>query len=106
VPGPEQRNKNRLTARELEDPSVRDGSLLEAIRHLRPNFLVRDDPGLDGRAPGIEVSINNGPPASLSTLDHYRPADVASITLLSPSDAVLLFGMRPTAGPVLVVKLK
>jgi hypothetical protein len=100
------RNPNYLSGEELQDPAVSGGSLVEAIRRLRPNFLPRGSGGLGATVTEAEVSIDGGPPAALSTLENLRASDVDSITLLKAADALQRFGMRPTDGPVLLVMLR
>jgi hypothetical protein len=106
APSSGMRSSNYISGQELDDPSISGGSLIEAIRRLRPNFLPRGSGNLGGTTTEVEASIDGSPPAALSTLDHLRGSDVESVTLLKPADALQRFGMRPSDGPVLLVQLR
>jgi hypothetical protein len=101
-----QRSSSYISASELEDPALSQGSLVDAIRRLRPNFLPRGSAGLNGTTTETEASIDGAPPTALSVMDHMRASDVESVTLLKSGDALQRFGMRPSDGPVLLVILK
>jgi len=101
------RRTNLLTAGEMEAKGVADRSLAEAIRNLRPGFLVVRTGG--ERAGGVEpirVSLNGANPGGLYVLEDLRANNVASVMRLTPEEALQRFGMRDVIGPVLLVTLK
>jgi hypothetical protein len=96
-----------LGAPELDDPSVKDGLLLDAIQRLRPHFLLtRSNTSRDGTPPVIEVSLNGGLLAPLSTIADLRVSAVQSVTLITAAEAGPRFGLRDHFGPVLLIQLK
>jgi delta 1-pyrroline-5-carboxylate dehydrogenase len=96
-----------LSIPELYDPSVKDGLLLDAIQRLRPHFLLtRTSTSRDGAVPVIEVSMNGGLLAPLSTIADLRVSAVRSVTLVPAAEAGPRFGLRDRSGPVLLVQLR
>ena len=100
------RNPNVITRDQLADPSLSRSSALEAVRLLRPTFLVYrgaisvNDPG----AGSVRVSIDGSSVSSLDDLAAIRASDVRSIRYLSASDATQRFGIASGGSPVIVVE--
>jgi len=102
-----ERSTGVLTWQEMEGAQLGGGLLVDAIRHLRPAFLVpRGGADRGGDAAEIQVSVNDGIPGSMATLHDLSARLVASVALLSPGEAQVRFGMRESLGPVLLVRLK
>lgn len=107
APRPPERSSSVLTWREIEAAQLGSGLVLDAIRQLRPGFLnPRGGADRGGDQADIQVSINEGIPTALSALQDLSAKSVASVTLMTPGDALLRFGMRESLGPVLLVRLK
>lgn len=101
------RNVRILTATEIGSSVMRDATLLEAVRQLRPQFLVpRGGGDIRGTVPEVQVSVNHGIPGPVSQLHDIRANAVSSVTLLTEAQVVQRFGMRDTFGPVLLVMLR
>ena len=102
------RSSDVITEAELASTAVSGGDALEAVRRLRPRFLLSRGSG-SIRAPGaggVQVSLNGGPLQTLSFLSRMRPGEIAEIHYLSASEAAQRFGTVAGTGPVLLIKSK
>lgn len=102
------RRPDVITAEELAGPSVVDGSALDAVRRLRPNFLMtRGTTSMQNPTAGnVHVSVDGGPLQTVDFLSRLQAREVAEIRYLSPSDAAERFGVATESGGVIVVKSK
>ncbi len=101
------RGSDVITAAELSDPAL-TGDALDAVRRLRPRFLVRRG-AQSVRSPdagSVHVSIDGGPLQTLSILSRFRPIEIAEIRYLNSSDAAQRFGTTAGSGAVILVKSK
>ena len=101
------RGSDIITAAELSDPSL-TGDALDAVRRLRPRFLVKRG-AQSIRAPeagDVHVSVDGGPLQALSMLSRFRPIEIAEIRYLNSSDAAQRFGTTAGSGGVILVKSK
>lgn len=86
-----------LTAATLD--SLPSGSLLDALRQLRPDLLRPTSPtpdAPDGRLPA--VYINDAPHGDVSVLATIPSALVASVRYLRPGEATARYGRSLPAG--------
>jgi len=97
-----------ITAEELDGPSVNTGNALDAVRRLRPNFLMtRGTTSMQNpNAGSVHVSVDGGPLQTLDFLSRLQAREVAEIRYLSPSDAAQRFGVSTGSGAVILVKSK
>jgi hypothetical protein len=102
------RKSDVITAEELADPSVNMGDALEAVRRLRPGFLMsRGATSMKNASAGsVHVSIDGAPLMTLDNLSRVRPNQIAEIRYLSAPDAAQRFGTTAGSGGVILVKLK
>lgn len=99
------RSPDVISQAELADPAVANLNAYEAVRRLRPNFLIaRGVRSVDGPAPEVKISIEGGPLQQLSMLKEFSARQVKELRYLSASDARERFGTGSDAGPVIVVK--
>lgn len=119
APGPSTANAPRdrdvITANELADVRVADGSVLEAIRRLRPRFLNEGvgssmppatPPGSKAVLNPVMASVNGASPVALSELGRMSVSEVAEVRYLSIADAGFRFGLSGNNSPVLLITLK
>lgn len=101
------RKSDVITAEELADPVVNMGDALEAVRRLRPSFLVTRG-GTSFRAgPGsVHVSIDGGSLVAVENLSRIRPNEIVEIRYLSAPDAAQRFGTSAGSGGVILVKTR
>ena len=95
-----------ITQEELADPSVAGGTVLEAVRHLRPRFLNTRSGDLRGHPEGVQVSVNGGEFVPLAEIARMPTADVSEVRYLSVADASLRFGLKGSTRPVLLITLR
>lgn len=100
------RRTDVITAEELADPSVAAGDVLEAVRRLRPSFLMsRGASSMKNTTAGsVHVSIDGAPLLSVDNLSRLRPAQVAEIRYLNATDAAQRFGTSAGSGAVILVR--
>lgn len=101
------RDPNVLLADEIQAGALGDARLLEAIRRLRPRFLTpQGGAERGGTMQVVQVALNGGVPGPLSLLDDLPASSAASVTLLTPDQVAVRYGLRDVFGPVLVVTLR
>jgi hypothetical protein len=100
-----ERNSDVITAAALADPVVRSGDVLEAVRRLRPQFLVtRGAVSIVGKNAGVvHASIDFAPLIPVEYLKRVRVAEISEIRYLNARDAALRFGTSAATGGVIVV---
>jgi hypothetical protein len=113
------RNRDVITRDELQVPSITGLTVLDAIKTLRPNFLVNrgmntmpahanndpDAPVLTDQESGkVHASIDGSRVVPVSELENIRAGTVAEIRLLSVAAAMQKFGSNSRQGPVILVK--
>ncbi len=100
------RRPDVITAEELADPSVAAGDALEAVRRLRPSFLVtRGVSSIKNTSAGsVHISIDGAPLLTVDNLARLRPAQIAEIRYLNSSDAAQRFGTSAGTGGVILVR--
>ena len=99
-------DRDVITAQELADVRVASGSVLEAVRKLRPRFLNQGSPEYKATDNGLMASINGAAPTSISDLSRMSATEVTEVRYLSIADAGFRFGLAGNNGPVLLVTLK
>ena len=106
TPASATRRTDVITAHELADPSVAAGDALEAVRRLRPSFLItRGASSLKNATAGsVHVSIDGAPLLTVDNLARLRPAQIAEIRYLSATDAAQRFGTSAGSGAVILVR--
>jgi hypothetical protein len=95
-----------ITQEELADPSVAGGTMLEAVRYLRPRFLNTRGGDIRGEPEGAQVSVNGGELGPLSDLARMSTAEVSEVRYLSVAEAGLRFGLKGSMRPVLLITLR
>ena len=102
------RKSDVITADELADPTVSMGDALEAVRHLRPGFLMtRGASSIRNTTAGtVHVSVDGGSLITVDNLSRLRPNQIAEIRYLSAADAAQRFGASAGSGGVSLVKSK
>jgi hypothetical protein len=96
-----------ITAEELADPSVAAGDALEAVRRLRPRFLMtRGGSATSSTAGNVHISVDGGPLLTLDNLSRFRPSQIAELRYLNASDAAQRFGTNAGSGGVILVKTR
>jgi hypothetical protein len=102
------RDPDLITADELASPAVSTGNALDAVRRLRPNFLiVRGMTSMkNASAGGVHVSVDGGALQTVDVLSSLRASEVAEIRYLNPSSAAQRFGTNTGSGGVILVKSK
>lgn len=100
------RSSEVITAAELDEPSIASVSLYDAIRRLRPRFLMtRGQVSPRNPAAGsTRVSVDGGPLVGVEILGRIRPGEVAEVRWLSATDAAQRFGLNAASGAVVMVK--
>ena len=100
------RRTDVITAEELADPSVAAGDALEAVRRLRPGFLVtRGVSSIKNTSAGsVHISIDGAPLLTVDNLARLRPAQIVEIRYLNSSDAAQRFGTSAGTGGVILVR--
>ena len=106
APPPAGRRSEVITAAELADPSVAAGDALEAVRRLRPSFLLsRGVSSIKNTTAGsVHVSIDGAPLLTVDNLSRLRPAQILEIRYLSATDAAQRFGVSAGSGAVILVR--
>lgn len=117
APGPAgaapSQDRDVITRSELADGRIAGGTVLEAVRKLRPRFLNRvGTPVLGQTAPSaakaqdpVMASINGAPPIAIEELGRMSVSEVTEIRYLSVADAGFRFGLSGNNSPVLLVTL-
>ena len=102
------RHTDVITAEELADPSIAAGDALEAVRRLRPSFLMsRGASSMKNTTAGsVHVSIDGAPLLTVDNLSRLRPAQIAEIRYLSITDAAQRYGTSAGSGAVILVRSK
>ena len=96
-----------ITETDLQDLSVRNGSLFDAVRLLRPGFFAsRGAVGGDASQTSVYVSVDGMALAPLSTLNSITASQVSEVRYLSAIDAAQRFGTMSTGGPIILVTLR
>ena len=100
------RHTDIITAEELADPSIAAGNALEAVRRLRPSFLMsRGTVSIQNTTAGsVHVSIDGAPLITVDNLARLRPAQIAEIRYLNGTDAAQRYGMGAASGGVILVR--
>ena len=100
------RHTDFITAEELADPSIAVGNALEAVRRLRPSFLMsRGASSLQNTTAGsVHVSIDGAPLLTVDNLARLRPAQIAEIRYLNGTDAAQRYGSSAGSGGVILVR--
>ena len=113
------RNREVITKDELQVPSITGLTVLDAIKTLRPNFLVNrgmntmpahanNDPDAavltDQESGKVHASIDGNRIIAVEELANLRAGTVAEIRLLSAAQAMQKFGGSSRQGPVILVK--
>lgn len=100
------RNQTVITTSELSDPTLAGVNALDAVRRLRPSFLLTRGvvSGQNPRAGNVQVSVDGGSLAAVTTLSSMRVEEIAEIRYLNATDAAQQFGTSSASGPVILVK--
>ena len=100
------RHTDVITAEELADPSIAAGDALEAVRRLRPSFLMsRGASSMKNTTAGsVHVSIDGAPLLTVDNLSRLRPAQIAEIRYLNAADAAQRYGTSAGSGAVILVR--
>jgi hypothetical protein len=117
---PATRNRDVITKAELEGPSVRNMTVLDAVRSLRPHFLTNrglntvpakeaNDPIngkqlTDQESGKVHASIDGNKIVPIEELSSLRAGTVVEVRFLSPAAAMQRFGGTARQGPVILVK--
>lgn len=91
-----------LTAEELRSSGALGGTAYEAVRRLRPGFLIDRTAGARRTTQPIQVSVNRGQLSPLTSLNTIPASTVSEIRYLTHGEASQRFGARGT-GPVILV---
>ncbi|MEO7360075.1 MAG: hypothetical protein ABI120_07090 [Gemmatimonadaceae bacterium] len=88
--------------------AIGTGDALEAVRRLRPRFLiVRGASSIRTPDAGaVHVSVDGGALQAVSILSRMRTGELAEIRFLNASEAAQRFGTASGTGAVLVVKTR
>ena len=108
APATTARRSDVISAEELADPAVSTGTALDAVRRLRPAFLMsRGAVSIkDPTAGSVHVSIDGGALVSVDNLNALRPHQIAEIRYLGAADAAQRFGTSAGSGSVILIKSK
>ena len=92
----------------MSDPTVNMGDALEAVRRVRPSFLMtRGASSIKNTTAGtVHVSVDGGSLVTLENLSRLRPNQIAEIRYLSAADAAQRFGASAGSGGVIVVRTR
>jgi len=127
---PPKKEQNRISREELVDASAKYSTLYEAIRRLRPQFLIpkmsRGATGDVGLAPGGTttrdpndptgyspqstgrvlpvVYVDGRPVGDIMVLKTYQTTGIEEVRLLTQNEALTAFGAGPEGG-VIAVKI-
>lgn len=95
-----------ITAEELE--LVHDGSLYDAVRRLRPNFLKSRTITAYGRAESVPLMlyVDGEKMDSVDDLRRFTTAEVFEVRFYEPQLANARFGRYNNAGGAIAVMLK
>jgi hypothetical protein len=93
-----------LSAEELRASGALGGTAYEAVRRLRPGFLIDRTAGARRTTQPIQVSVNRGQLSPISLLNSIPASTVSEIRYLTLSDATSRLGTR-VEGPVILVTL-
>ena len=98
------KNPDIIAEAELSDPAIANMNAYDAVRRLRPNFLVvRGVRSVSGPPAQVHISIEGGPIQPITALKDIPAHEVKELRYLSASDAGQRFGTASEAGPVIVV---
>jgi hypothetical protein len=94
-----------LSGAALTDPMIAGSDVLEAIRRLRPRFLMKGPSGsiMNRNAGAVHASLDGAPLMSIDNLKRIRVGDVSEIRFLNSRDAALRFGSSAETGGVILV---
>ena len=100
------RHTDIITAEELAEPSIAAGNALEAVRRLRPSFLMsRGASSMKNTTAGsVHVSIDGAPLLTVDNLSRLRPSQIAEIRYLNAADAAQRYGTSAGSGAVILVR--
>ena len=104
----QKKERNRISREELLSAAQRHQDLYSAIRSLRPHFLsplstrTADSPSSGQQKPIVFIGENRA--GDLESLRSVTTRDVEEVSLLSPSEAGILYGAE-AGGGVIRVKL-
>ena len=100
------RHTDIITAEELADPSIAAVNALDAVRRLRPGFLMsRGASSMKNTTAGsVHVSIDGAPLLTVDNLSRLRPAQIAEIRYLNAADAAQRYGTSAGSGAVILVR--
>lgn len=93
---------NVLEAAEIEAAGAHIRTALDAVQHLRPQFLrTRASPTVAGRSVDpIRVYVNSTLWGTPEALDRIRAEEVVRIRFIRPSDAQQRFGFDHGSGAI------
>ncbi len=113
-PSTTRRDASVITKADLIDPAVRSLTVLEAIRALRPNFLVSRGTQTilhdstrsvtDPESGMVHASIDDSGVIPIDELRRIQASVVLEIRLLSVAAAMQRFGSTARQGPVITVR--
>ncbi len=95
---------NVLTAEELRSAGALGVTAYEAVRQLRPGFLIDRTAGARRNTQPTQVSVNRGQLSPVSMLNSIPASTVSEIRYLTVGEATQRLGGRVT-GPVILVTL-
>ena len=100
------KNGDVITADELADPSVSAGDAYDAVKRLRPRFLMTRGTlsARNSTAGSVHISVDGGPLLTVENLRNLRPSQIAEMRYLNSSDAAQRFGTNAASGAVIIVK--
>jgi hypothetical protein len=107
TPASSRRDRNLITREELsEDASMSAQSVLDAIRSLRPQYLMErgKNSHSDEEAGRVHASIDGGRIIPLAELEHIHVNSVLDIRYLDAAAAMQKFGGAAHEGPVILVR--
>jgi hypothetical protein len=97
-----------ITTAELDEPSIASINMYDAIRRLRPRFLMTRGQ-VSPRNPtagSTKVSVDGGPLVGIEILGRIQPSEIAEVRWLSASDAAQRFGINAASGAVIILKTR
>ncbi len=97
-PGAPRANPNVLTAEQIAGAHV--ANALDAVRQLRPRFLVSHGGTTVSHA--VQVVVDDVPRGGAAVLSSINAGDVVEIRYLDGSEATMRFGTGYTGGAILV----
>ena len=103
---PHSSNSDVITRAELSDPMLAGSTLLEAVRKLRPRFLLERGAGHDATVEAVMISFNGSELMPVSELARLGVSEVTEIRYLNTAAAAQRFGMAGSNGPVLMLTMR